>query len=80
MRADEYVDAVDLEQAEPANGVRQRGGGDVRGTAQSVEPLRRERKAAGLRERDFLFQLTSPCAALGINASTCIGFVFPGGG
>jgi len=66
MRADEHVDAVDLEQAKPPDSVRQRGGADVRVAAQCVESLRRERDAPGLGERKFFLQRQSP----GIVAAT----------
>ena len=66
MRADEHVDAVDLKQAKPPDRVRQRGGADVPGAVHAVEPLRRQRDPAGLRQRKFFLQRRSP----GIVAAT----------
>jgi len=60
VRANEHVDAVDLTQAESTDGVRQRAGAEVRGAGQPVEPLRRERDAAGRKRRKFFLQRFPP--------------------
>ena len=72
VRADKHVDAVDLEQAEPADRVRERGGADIGCAGHAVKTLGRQRDAAGFRGARFLPSGLSPSGRRHSTISNCI--------